>query len=281
MNKNESKTYEDRIRDAYPKLSKSFTLLADFILDSYIEAAFMTTTELGHIVNVDATTVVRFSQHLGYTGYPELVRDIRARVKSHLIIQPQTVEESSFARVVKTALHELRTILGQAYMLLDVDEMSRLVEKIGESRRVMILSDVLAQPATYTLVNLLERGGFCVSVAQTSLTDLARTMHAATENDLLLAIEVAGEVPYIARTITEAQSKGIPTAAIVGSASIETTHATDLVLIAQAQPATELQMMLVNAIVYALGQALRWRFPERFSGTEQAIEDLSNRIMQS
>ena len=76
-------TYEERIREAYPHLSKSFARLADFILDSYLETAFMTATELGHAVNVDATTVVRFSQQLGYAGYPELLREIQQTTAWH------------------------------------------------------------------------------------------------------------------------------------------------------------------------------------------------------
>ena len=66
-------TYEDRIRKERPGMSKSFAKLADFLLDSYIEAAFMTASELAHELNLDAATVVRFSQHLGYKGYPELL----------------------------------------------------------------------------------------------------------------------------------------------------------------------------------------------------------------
>ena len=67
-------TYEERIRHERPEMSKSFARLADFLLDSYVEAAFMTASELAHSLNLDAATVVRFSQHLGYTGFPKLQR---------------------------------------------------------------------------------------------------------------------------------------------------------------------------------------------------------------
>ena len=93
-------SYVSRIRTARPKMSKSFAKLADFLLDSYIEAAFMTATELAHAVDVDATTVVRFSQQLGYSGYPELLRDVREHVKRDLLIRPQ---ESNITESVPTA----------------------------------------------------------------------------------------------------------------------------------------------------------------------------------
>src|SRR5512136_1515759 len=82
-------SYEDRIRQERSNLSKSFAKLADFLLDSYVLAAFMTASELAHALNLDAATVVRFSQHLGYDGFPQLQREIRQRVKNDLLLRPQ------------------------------------------------------------------------------------------------------------------------------------------------------------------------------------------------
>ena len=73
-------SYEERIRQDRSNMSKSFAKLADFLLDSYIESAFMTASELAHELDLDAATVVRFAQTLGYTGFPELQREIRQRV---------------------------------------------------------------------------------------------------------------------------------------------------------------------------------------------------------
>jgi hypothetical protein len=36
----------------------------------------------------------------------------------------------------------------------------------------------------------------------------------------------------------------------------------------------------VGALVYVLAETLRWHFAERFSGSEQAIAELSNRIQK-
>ncbi|HNB50546.1 MAG TPA: MurR/RpiR family transcriptional regulator [Anaerolineales bacterium] len=274
-------SYEERIRKAYPDLSKSFVRLADFLLDSYIDAAFMTATELGHAVDLDATTVVRFSQHLGYAGYPDLLRDIRDRVRDQIMARPQAAHKDSLISVVRTALQELRTIFGQTYLLLDVDVMARLVEKIGQARRIVLLPDNLAQPSGYTLVNLLERGKFFVSMSQTSATDMARVVQAAEKDDLLLAIDVSGDAPYLSNALAEARARNIATAAIVGSASSQAARVGDFVLIVPAQPTIELRMMLVNGVVYALCQALRWRYAVRFSGVDQGVAHLAEKIQHS
>lgn len=274
-------SYEERIRQERPNMSKSFAKLADFLLDSYVEAAFMTASELAHALNLDAATVVRFSQHLGYSGFPKLQREIRSRVKNDLLIRPQQAEvPASVAGIVANAMHEVAVALDQTRISLDTNSMGKLVDQLGQARRIVVLAEGPAQPTAYSLVLFLEQGGFPIYIARSGIADLARTVNIATPQDLLLAMEVAGQAPYIARAMGEAQAREIPTAAIVGSASLASARYADTVLAAQAHPSTGVGLVSIEAIVYALAQVLRWQFADRFAGTEQAISELSERIQQ-
>jgi len=274
-------TYEERIRHERPEMSKSFARLADFLLDSYVEAAFMTASELAHSLNLDAATVVRFSQHLGYTGFPKLQREIRQRVKKDLLIRPKESEEpESVPGIVAAAMAEVSLALDQTRLSLDTDALDQLVEQLGQARRIVILAEGPAQPTAYSLVLFLEQGGFPIYIARSGIADLARTVNIATPHDLLLAIEVAGQAPSIARAMGEAQARGIPTAAIVGSASLASARYADTVLAAQAHPSIGVGIVSIEAVVYAISQVLHWRFADRFAGTEQAIAELSARIQQ-
>jgi DNA-binding MurR/RpiR family transcriptional regulator len=273
--------YEDRIRRERPEMSKSFAKLADFLMDSYVEAAFMTASELAHALNLDAATVVRFSQFLGYTGFPELQREIRSRVKDDLLIRPKQAEvDESAPGIIANAMRELSVALEQTRISLDTDSLEKLVDRMGQVRRIVILAENPAQPIAYSLVGYLEQGGFPVYIARAGIADLARTVNTATTQDLLLAMEVAGQSPYIARALEEAQSKGIPTAAIVGASSLASARSADTVLAAHAHASLGVGIVSIEAIVYALAQVLRWRFADRFAGTEQAIAQLSARIQQ-
>lgn len=272
-------SYEERIREAYPGMSKSFVKLADFILDSYIETSFMTATELAHAVDVDTTTVVRFSQHLGYRGYPDLLREIRSKVKSQILVQSQKADEAdSFAGQVKVAMERLTHALDQSHMLLDVETMENMADEIGKARRIIILTDPLGQTAGTMFGNLLEMGGFQTYHSLNNVVDLARTVRKGVSGDFFLAIDVGGDTPYLARALNEVSSQGIVTGAIVGAASLETARAADLVLAAQVQPSMEFEIMLVIAIVFALGQIMRWRFTDRFKGADEEISKLADQI---
>ena len=275
-------SYEDRIRQARFGMSKSFAKLADFLLDSYIESAFMTASELAHTLDLDAATVVRFAQILGYSGFPVMQREIRQRVLGDLLVRPEQAKVAeSVPGVVANAMAELSLALEQTRLSLDTDAIAELVEKIGDARRIVVLAENPAQAAAYNLVHFLEQGGFPIYIARPGVADLARTVHTSTPQDLLLALEVSGQAAYIAGALEEARRKGLPTAAILGAASLASARAADVVLAARAHPSLGVGIISIEAIIYALCQALRWRFAERFAGAEQAIADLSARIQRS
>ena len=274
-------TYEERIRQERPNMSKSFAKLADFLLDSYIKASFMTASELAHALNLDAATVVRFSQHLGYKGYPELLREIRDKVRRNLLYEPEEAKEpESLPGVVTTAMDDLSHQLDQMRLMLDIDSIEKLVNAIDKARRIILLVESPAQPAAYNLVYFLEQGGFPIYIARPGVIDFARTVHTASQQDLLLAIDVTGQSPFISRSLAEAKARNIPTAAIVGAASLPTARSASVVLAASEHPSSTSGMIVISAIIYILVEALHWSFSQRFSGAEQAIADLANRIQE-
>ncbi len=274
-------SYEAKIREKRDSMSKSFAKLADFLLDSYVEAAFMTATELAHELKLDAATVVRFSQYLGYEGFPKLQEEIRNRVRDDLLTRPTMAEnEASVHGIVVNAMRELGLAIQQTRISLDTREVGRLVKQIGSARRIIILAEGPAQAAAYNLVHLLEPGGFRVYIARQGATDLAQTVYTATPSDLLLAIEVTGEHPYLANALDAAKARDIPTATIVGAPAHATAQVADIVLAARAHTSLEVRMITVDAIVYVLAQAIHWQFSERFSGAQQTIEKLVDFIQE-
>lgn len=274
-------TFEERIRRDRPTMSKSFAKLADFLLDSYIKASFMTASELAHELNLDAATVVRFSQHLGYKGYPELLREIRDKVRQNLLFHYQDTKDlDSLPGVVSSATASLNHELDQMWLMLDLDSIEKLVNMIDKARRIILLVESPAQPAAYNLVYFLEQGGFPIYIARPGVIDFARTVHTASQQDLLIAIDVTGQSPFISRSLAEAKARNIPTAAIVGAASLPTARSANVVLTASEHPSPTSGMIVISAIIYILVEALHWSFSQRFSGAEQAIAELANRIQE-
>ena len=73
-----------RIREYYDKMSKSHKVIANFILEHYEQAVFMTAAKLGETLGISESTVVRFASGIGYDGYPKFQKALEECVKSKL-----------------------------------------------------------------------------------------------------------------------------------------------------------------------------------------------------
>ena len=66
------------IQARFDECSRSQKDVAQYIVDHLDEAAFQTAEELARRANTSSSTVVRFSQALGFEGFPELQAAARA-----------------------------------------------------------------------------------------------------------------------------------------------------------------------------------------------------------
>lgn len=64
--------------------SKGQKRIAQYILEHYDTAAFMTAYRLGETVGVSESTVVRFAAELGFEGNPQLQKAMQELIRSKL-----------------------------------------------------------------------------------------------------------------------------------------------------------------------------------------------------
>ena len=77
----EPQTLSSYIQSRFDECSRSQKDVAQYIIDHLDEAAFQTAEELARRANTSSSTVVRFSQALGFVGFPELQRAAREEYK--------------------------------------------------------------------------------------------------------------------------------------------------------------------------------------------------------
>ena len=65
------------IKERQSSMSKGHRAIANYIIEHYDTAAFITASRLGETVGVSESTVVRFACALGYDGYPELQKKLQ------------------------------------------------------------------------------------------------------------------------------------------------------------------------------------------------------------
>ena len=130
------------IENEMDNFSKGQRAIANFILDNYDKAAFMSATKLGLLVHVSESTVVRFAMQLGYDGYTSMQRDlqelIRGRLTSLQHMQSNGIELEGadlMVGVLQRDLVRLRHVVEHA----DGEAFERAVETVVNARRIYIV----------------------------------------------------------------------------------------------------------------------------------------------
>ena len=126
----------------YQKFSKGQKKLASYISDNYDKAAFMTAAKLGETVGVSESTVVRFSIHLGYKGYPEFQKALEELVRNKLnSIQRMEVTYGKVpqAEILDTVLHSDIDKIKMTMENIDHDAFEQAVETILDAKSIYIV----------------------------------------------------------------------------------------------------------------------------------------------
>jgi DNA-binding MurR/RpiR family transcriptional regulator len=277
---NSEKTYEERIRTARTGLSPSFLRLANFLLDSYTEAAFLTATELAHAIDIDPGTVVRFSQHLGYRGYPELQAEIRERVKRECFLDIK-IEPNTPSEAAAKALEEMIQTLKAVQRSFPYDIANRFISLLDEVERVILLAEGLADPPANTLAMYLEAAGYTVHRSGGCPSRLARAVAGARKRDLALAVCVTEDTPFIAEALAGAKDAGAHTVSLVANPSAQAAISADVVLAGFSHPDSGVGQVVLESMIYVLVRMLAYARPARFRGAEERVRNMTDRLVGS
>lgn len=122
--------------------SKGQKNIANFMLNSYDKAAFMTASKLGATVNVSESTVVRFAAELGFSGYPAMQKALQEMIKNKLTtLQRMEVandligNEDIIKNVMNSDMEKIRITMEQA----DHESFGHAVQALVVAKRIYVL----------------------------------------------------------------------------------------------------------------------------------------------
>ncbi|MEY2534480.1 MAG: hypothetical protein QOF29_2390, partial [bacterium] len=180
-------TLSGYIRARFDDFSRSQKDVAQYIVDHLDEVAFQTAEELARRANTSSSTVVRFSQALGFEGFPELQTSAREEFRRRVAtgLAPQNGNGSSAAPLFSLDQNDFETAVAADHV--NVEETARRVcrrdieaaiDAIAQARRVLIAgTDQMAFFASYLrhLLMLLDlQADLVASPSQEALSRLGR-----------------------------------------------------------------------------------------------------------
>ena len=209
------------IADRFDEFSRSQKDVAQYIVDHLDEAAFQTAEALARRANTSSSTVVRFSQALGFEGFPELQQAAREEYRR------RTSAGNGNGNAATTPLfsldqNEFETALAADHV--NVEETARKVSRsdveaavdaIAQADKLLIAgTDQMAFFASYLrhLLMLLDvRAELVASPSQEALGRLTRI----DDTTLVIALTAGRPHPLIARTVKLARHRKARTIAVV------------------------------------------------------------------
>lgn len=131
------------IKSNYYKFSKGQKQIAQFIIDHYDKAAFMTAAKIGETVDVSESTVVRFASSIGYSGFPELQKALQVLIKNKLTtvqrigLDDDVINDTDklHKKIIKNEMNNMRSL----YENIDTKALDKATELILDSNKVYIL----------------------------------------------------------------------------------------------------------------------------------------------
>ena len=122
--------------------SKGQKRIAQYILESYDKAAFMTANKLAQMVGVSESTVVRFAVDLGFDGFPSMQKTMQEMVLNRLT-SVQRIEVANDRMkdqdVISTVFHSDMEKLRQTEETVSREEFGDAVAAILKAKRVYII----------------------------------------------------------------------------------------------------------------------------------------------
>ncbi len=181
-----------RMQERFNGMSKSHKAIANYILQHYDQAVFMTAAKLGETVGISESTVVRFASGIGYDGYPEFQKALEECVKGKLnSVQKIDAKygRSSQSEILNSVLNADIEKLQHTIENLDAAAFESAVATILEAETIYIMGLRSNEPlAAFLQFYLNMVRGNVVLLQTTSVSETFEQMIRISEKDCFIGI---------------------------------------------------------------------------------------------
>jgi DNA-binding MurR/RpiR family transcriptional regulator len=223
------------ITSRFDEFSRSQKDVAQYVVDHLEEVAFHTAEELARRANTSSSTVVRFSQALGFEGFPELQEAAREEYRHGHRSPPQGLETSAplFSldmNAFESAVAADHVNVEDTARRVSRSEVESVIELVATSEKVLIAgTDQMAFFASYLrhLLMLLDiRAEIAASPSQEALSRLGRI----DGNTLVIGLSAGRPHPLVVRAMKIGRHRKAATVAITDATLSEVAKLADRTL---------------------------------------------------
>lgn len=250
-----------KIQKEFNKLTKGQKLIAEFVINDYDKAAFMTALALGETVGVSESTVVRFAHSLGYDGYKDLQKQLQELVKNKLttvqrlsMVSKYSNKEGILKKVMEKDMENIHKTINET----GHEAFEKSIDLILNAKKVYILglrsSSFIAGYLGFYLSFILRD----VKVVTSSANDLFEQLFRVESEDVIIGISYPRYSKRTLEALDYCKEKGSKIISITDSLISPAAKYSDITLVAPSEMLSFVDslvapMSLINALILAIG----------------------------
>lgn len=270
------------IEEGMPGFSKGQKRIANYILNHYDKAAYMTASKMGQLVGVSESTVVRFAIELGFEGYPDMQKSLQELIRMKLTsVQRVEVTNSLIGegdvleKILLSDAEKIRRTLEE----VDREAFEAAVDKIVAADKIYIIgvrsSSSLAGFLNFNFRMIFDNVKF---VQTTSGSEMFEQIMSIGPNDVMIAISFPRYSKRIVNAVEYAHNAGADVISLTDSHQSPIAGVADQLLLARSDLVSFVDSLvaplsIINAIIVAVSRKKMDDIRVRFDKLEKIWDE--------
>ncbi len=200
--------FKAKLKAVYQDLTQSEKLVADYILEHIDEIKTITSHQLALNTHIGQSTIIRFSQKLGYNSFRELLADLSAIPRQDLVREEIQVSES---------MNDTnRKIIAQYHDIVEVtfennkeETIQQACEMLTSAKKIILFGIGSSNLFCEYLANQLVKMGLLCVTSQTPHT-IYSLIDQSKKDTVLFLISESGETREVIKAASIAKEHDMP-----------------------------------------------------------------------
>lgn len=214
----------------YSNLKTAERLAADYCLANPQLVSTQTITESADAAGCSEATFVRLAKHLGYSGFPDLKKNILATKEEGIGDYFNLLNSDSVSSITTSVFHLCSLYLQDSLQSIDITSIEKSIAMIGKANRLLFVAAGDAHFVATSGAQKFLRLGY-ESSSSSDLDTQLLLISRMSENDIVFCISHSGRTKNVYEIAKTAQELGIHVISITNFPSSPLARVSNVVLL--------------------------------------------------
>ena len=214
-----------RLMEIEPELPRRLQQVAAFALEHPDEMALGTAASIAGHARVQASTLVRFAQSIGFSGFSDLQAIFRTRLRNRwpdypermMALHSQAMDSGDPTHLLAGFADSATASLARLRESVTRDDLDRAIDVLANAKTVYLVGQRRAFPVSHYLAYALAKLGIRATLIDNVGSLGPEQMAHADGQDALIAISFAPYTPSTVELTRQAAGRGTPIVVITDS----------------------------------------------------------------